>query len=318
MQPFAESRFEKGILAAPDRILVATDLTDGDYLIPHVVAQARAGSAHVTLVHGILPSNMLPMDTGALTFAEQAHIDDNLRSIMFGMAAQIQTHGISCDVVAEHGFAADVIRAQIERTKAQRLIMGTHGRHKLAQMALGSVANEVLGSVTIPVLAIGPHARGGSSHRVPRKILHPVSLLGDYKRTAEFAMDLAQASRADLTLLHVLDPDAGDGPYKGSALTRAADALAALAPNGADLVPPVFARVASGNRIEEILHTASQTEADWIVMGVEAPVSFWPFRDSTAYKVLSAATCPVLVFHHEKVAVERERDHVHVLSFIHA
>jgi len=37
----------------PEKILVATDLADTEYLIPHAVAQARACGSALTLVHVI-------------------------------------------------------------------------------------------------------------------------------------------------------------------------------------------------------------------------------------------------------------------------
>src|ERR1700761_1517480 len=144
MQPFAENQFENRMLAAPDRILVATDLTDGEYLLPHAIAQAAASQARVTLVHGILPADLMFVETGALSLTNQKAIDDGVRLELLRLAAKIEEHGIPCEIVAEHGFAADVVLKQIGATRANRLIMGTHGRGKLAHMALGSVASELL------------------------------------------------------------------------------------------------------------------------------------------------------------------------------
>ena len=118
-------------------------------------------------------------------------------------------------------------------------------------------------------------------------------------------MDLAQANRAELTLLHVLDPDSEEAQVR--TLAWAKTALSALAPNGSDLVPPIHTSVACGNRVEEILHAASHLQTDWIVLGVDVAFPFWPFRDSTAYKVLSAAGCPVLGFRHEPRETQRTK-----------
>jgi nucleotide-binding universal stress UspA family protein len=307
MPPFPESRFERGLLTAPDRILAATDLTDGDYLIPHIIAQAKASNAHVTLVHAILPANLLPMEAGALSCFDQEKIDAELRSQLQGMADEIRRHGVRCEAIAEHGFATDVVRQQIAKTGANRLIMGTHGRRKLAQVVLGSVASDLIRTVEIPVLAVGPQAHR-KSHQAPRSILHPVSLAGDYKRTAEFALDLAQANRAELTLLHVLDPDSER--CRADAMT----ALSALAPNGETLVPPVYTSVAHGNLIEEILYAASRANADWIVVGIEKAVHLLPFEESTAYKLLAVAGCPVLTCPHQAPAAvhDHARDAHHL------
>ena len=67
MQRLIANRVKKpATLAAPDQILVATDLTDTEYLLPHAIAQAHASGAQVTLVHVILPSDIVPAEAGAL------------------------------------------------------------------------------------------------------------------------------------------------------------------------------------------------------------------------------------------------------------
>ena len=122
-------------------------------------------------------------------------------------------------------------------------------------------------------------------------------------------MDLAQANRADLTFLHVIDPD--------SSLSRpdAVEALSALAPNGESLVPPVYTSVAHGHLIEEILHSAASIRADWIVVGVGNNIPLLSLEDSTAYKILTVADCPVLTFRHAaSTAKHPQANQVHWLT----
>jgi hypothetical protein len=42
------------------------------------------------------------------------------------------------------------------------------------------------------------------------------------------------------------------------------------------------------------------------VLGVDPAFPFWPFRDSTAYKTIAAATCRVLALRHEHSHAELE------------
>jgi len=298
MQNSAESCFHTRAVAAPDHILVATDLTDSEYLTPHVIAQAEASKAHVTLFHAVLPTEAMPLEAGAIPYVDEAKLDRDARLMLLGMAQEIQAHGIPCAVSVQRGYAADAICAEIRRSGATRLIMATHGRRKLAQMALGSVANELLTYVEIPIFVVGPAAQGRPEHTAPRKILHPVSLEGDYLKSLHLAFDLAQIYRADLTLLHVLDVN------PARTVTWAENSLAALIPPGMDLGFAVHTRLASGNVVEEVLNAAAETGADWIVLGVDGAFPFWTFRDTTAYKVLSGAACPVLTVRHEPRAGE--------------
>ena len=297
MEDFTENRFQVGALAAPDHILVATDLTDSDYLVPHTVAQAKASDAHVTLVHAILPS--MPLDEGAIQYIDEARVDRDVRLILLGIARKIQSEGVACEIAVRHGYASEVIRKEISRTGATRLIMGTHGRGKMAQIALGSVAKELLISVDVPVFAVGPRSHSPGEHKTPKRLLHPVSFIGDYKKTVCFAIDLAQTYRAELTLLHVLSGDAEKGANLEPTLKWVKNALAALSPCAIDLAPPIHIIAEPGNLVKEIINTAARMNVDWIVLGVHTDSSYWPFQDGTAYKVLAMADHPVLTLRHD-------------------
>ena len=49
--------------AAPGKIVVSTDLTDTEYLLPHAIAQAKASGASLILVHAVLPHESVPMES---------------------------------------------------------------------------------------------------------------------------------------------------------------------------------------------------------------------------------------------------------------
>jgi len=299
MQYPVDSCFQNRVLAAPDHILVATDLTDADYLLPHVIAQAEASSARVTLFHAIRPSESLPKEEGAIPFVDKAKINRDVRLSLLGVAREIQSHGISCEISVRHGYPAESICAEIGRSGARRLVMASHGRGKLAQLVLGSVASELLSCVNIPVFAVGPAAYRSPQHAAPRRILHPVSLMGDYKKSVCLALDLAQTHRAELTLLHVLDPDVKAQINPERTRSWADRALNALIPSAKDLRFATQTQTASGNLVEEVLRTATAISADWIVLGVDGTIPIWRLRDTAAYKILARAESPVLTLRHE-------------------
>lgn len=301
------------LFARPKQIVVATDLTDCDRLLPHIVAQAGDGT-HVTLVHAILPANLLSTEYGDLHTQEQDRLERNITGMVIDFGARLRDLGVHCDVVAEHGFASDVLRRQIEATEATRLIMATHGRGLLGRLALGSVAAELLRSIAIPIFAVGPQAAlETGTHSQPKRILHPVSLTGDYVANTAFALDLASCCGAELTLLHVLAPEDFDGPL--SARTEnARHAMLDLLPNRA--VPPeVHAFVHCGERIEMILECAARIKADWIVVGMNPQVPFWPFHETTAYQLMTHSSYPVLTSGHN---IGKAASDISVLEEAHA
>jgi nucleotide-binding universal stress UspA family protein len=294
-----ESRSDKYALAAPGHILVATDLTDMAYLMPYVVAQAEATGARISLVHAISPSEFVANDPAVIPYIDRAKVIRDVQLMLLDMAQQIEARGISCDTIVREGLASDVIREELGKTAAGRLILGTHGRGKLGRLAVGSIAQQVISSVNVPVFLVGRHAREAIEHVIPRKILHAVSLTGNYQESLDLALALGQTHGAEVTLLHVLEPDLANEINPERTMDWAKHALRELAPGGLNLVPPVHTLVTKGLLAEEILKVADQTDADWILLGADGTHRSWPFRESAAYQVLRRATCPVVTLRHE-------------------
>jgi nucleotide-binding universal stress UspA family protein len=299
VQTLVEENFNQRILAVPDRILVATDFTDMDYLMPHIVFQAKKSGAEVTLVHATLPSDLISVEATGVPYNNSWKIDRDVRMALLEIARKLQSNGIACESRAQHGNAREVILSELHRIKATRLILGSHGRGKLGQLVLGSVAHELLSHVDIPTFVVGPHARNASQHVTPRKILHPVSLVGDYKRSFRLALDIAQAYNAELTLLHVLDRHLEESINPQRTIEWATHALEALIPNATDLVPRILTQVTSGKLTTEILEQANRIGSDWIVLGSNGSFHPWSLKETAAYQVLVAANCPVLMLRHE-------------------
>jgi len=304
MQTMIENQFQRCVLASPDHILVATDLTDTEYLVPHVIAQAKVCGAQVTFIHVIQPGRVAPLEVeafsyGALSYVDPAKVIRDARLMLLGIEHQVEAHGIACETRVRHGNTKEVIRRELSRSGATRLIVGTHGRGKLGQLVLGSVAQQLLTTIDIPVFVVGPHARGSVEHVTPRNILHPVSLIGDYRNSVQLALNVAQTCRAELTLLHIVDPDATTDCNPTRIFEWAGNTLKSLAPAATDLVPPVHAMVTCGELAEEILKAADRIQADWIMLGANDGSHRWPFSQSLAYKVLTVANCPVLTLRHE-------------------
>jgi nucleotide-binding universal stress UspA family protein len=285
-------------LAAPDHILVAIDSSDADFLVSYAIAQAKRNSAKVTLLHAIVPMNAMAIEGGAVPFINDASCELRAQHMLRELSRDLATHGIDCDIMTRHGYAATVICDELRRTGATRLIMGTHGRKHLAQFALGSVAEEVLRHADVPVFAVGPHAHRKAGREIPRKILHPVSLTGHYQASVKFAMDLARIHHAELQLLHVLHSDLESSAEPGQSLDWAENAMANLVAGEIEDRPEIQTSATFGNVIREILFAAAVSDADWIVVGVHGGNSRWPLNNSTAYRVLAEANCPVLTVPH--------------------
>ncbi len=288
---------------APDKILVATDLTDLDYLIPHAKAQCEASGASLVLCHVIRPVESSSLDAAVVFIADAAEAAAQrllaaARKTLGEVVAAMRADGIDCEVVIRHGHPQDVVKEVVRHVHAGRVILGTHGRRNLNKFFLGSSANDILKSVEVPAWTVGPHARP-FAHGQPCRILHPVSLSSGYEETAQLAVKLGEFYKAEITLLHVLPRDV-HAEYAGERLVRwTAFELGRLVPDEALLWTTATIAVENGEIVEQILSTAEKLRADLIVMGSNPDTAFWPIHgDNTVYNVIAEARCPVLTLRH--------------------
>lgn len=277
-------------LASPAKIVVASDLTDAQHLLPHAIAQGQMTGATVTLVHviGVSDAEFVGRAEPELASRREAQA----KAYLADMAQELEAAGVRCFVSVKHGVPAAVIEAEIRRTGAMRLIIGTHSYANAGPGMLGAVANALLLAVNVPVFAVGPHT-GEVGNAAPRRILHPVSLAGGYYETAMFAVELAHVYGAELTLIHILGTDVSHGSYVKDLFEKVNRKLNVLAAENSS-VAPVRTVVEAGEPVVEIVRVAAEIEADWIVMGIERDFPWWSMRNSAAYQVIASAGVPVL------------------------
>ncbi len=297
MKTLEERASRTRAFVVPEKILVATDLTDTDYLLPHALAQARACGATLILAHVIPPGETMAIDASAIPYIDVNEIEREAKQTLEPVAQQARDSGIPCEITVVQGYPRDQIAALAHDTQAGRVLCGTHGRRSLKRFFLGSVAHEILRTADVPVCTIGPHAHAASSFGAPRKILHPVSLCAGYEDSARIAIELAEFYRADITLLHVLARDVKTQHDSDRIVEWTKSELKRLVPTEAPLWTNATVQVEIGDVVDEVLNVAAEIDADLIVLGVNTDVSFWPIRgDDTVYEIIAGAKCPVLSF----------------------
>jgi nucleotide-binding universal stress UspA family protein len=280
--------------AAPGRIVVSTDLTDTEYLLPHAIAQAKASGASLILVHAVLPHESVPMESGAIPYYDPLRLDRDARLMLETLARGVREQGVECTAAVRHGFVPDVVAEVVSNSCAGRLIIGTHGRRGLKRFVLGSIARQLLEAVDIPVCTVGPRAHKGALAS-PAMILHPVSLAGLHETSAALSFALGQQFSSRVALLHVITPAPHVARDPGRAVSQAIAELNRLVPEEAKPLCEVQARIAIASVVSEILNAATEMQAGLIVLGVHAPSHSWlPGTEPAAYKILVSAPCPVI------------------------
>lgn len=295
----ADHRTRNRGYVVPDTILLATDIGDADYLIPYAIVQARASDAKLILAHVIAPVESLPLSPIAIPSGESPATEQEAKRMLEGMAAKVRGSGVACEILVRDGSPQRVVPEMVKSSHADRLILGTHGRGRLAKLLLGSVAQEILDKVEVPVCTIGPHAHTTSPPETPRKILHPVSFRPGYEESACLALDIAQFYGSEITLLHVLEPNPKEEQDSVRVAKWARQELQRLIPDEAPLWTYVNAQVEVGKVVEQVLDVAAEMAADLVVLGIDKNGSFWPIRgERSAHDIIAQAKCPVLTIRH--------------------
>jgi len=282
----------------PATILVATDLSDLDHLMPFALEQAAETGARLILVHVLSASSSITADASGMPYYDTAGALEISEQMMRPWCDLAFRRGICCDAVAREGRAIQQIAAAMRQFQADRVLLGTRSRSKIGKLLIGSVAEQVLRSVYLPVITVGPEAHLPVDKGAERVVLHATTLRETSRPSAALACQMAASQKARLVLLHVLPP-IPEMQRKGLPTGMDSDAMHELTQlafeTGAGCCSEVEPVVAHGNPAIEILALAHERQANLIVLGATRRLALENLtRDRTVYRVLSHARCPVL------------------------
>ena len=283
----------------PAVLLVATDLNDLDRLMPFALEQAAETGARLILLHVLTSAAAISTDAAGMPYYDPtAEVDFAARTLEPWCELALR-RSISCEALVREGQAAKLIAASVHELQADRILLGTRSRSKLGKLLIGSVAEQVLRSVNLPVFTVGPeaHLPVESEDRL-RVVLYATTLRETSRPSAALACNIAANQAAKLLLLHVLPPI---DEMERSGLPTGLDSTAMhelrllASETGAGCCTVVEPHVVHGNPSIEILAEASERRASLIVLGATDRSALENLtRDRTIYKILAHARCPVL------------------------
>jgi len=155
MQAVVEDLFTRCTQADPDRILLVTDMTDTEYLVPRAVAQAKVTGAQVTVLHTLPPDpSGVAYDECSASYMVKIKRVRDLRVMLLGVARQFESEGISCDTMLRDGVVSDVVPEELSRTNANMLIMSAHGRKKLGRLQPASLPHRSRTGTAVPIFDV--------------------------------------------------------------------------------------------------------------------------------------------------------------------
>lgn len=169
--------------------------------LPFAEALARASHGRVVLIRAALgqPSH------GPVSPREQDQVVQEAESYLAGVVAHLDP-SIAVERAVLYGEAAEAILAEISRTKADLVIMSSHGHSGPGHWVYGTVADRIIRRAAVPILLV-PVAceRTWPSDRALR-ILVPLDGSALAEEALGPARELTEGLPATFILLRVIDP----------------------------------------------------------------------------------------------------------------
>ncbi len=275
-------------MSRPKSILVATDLHDLDFLLPVAIEQARMTGAMLWLLHVVPPEAYASVDAGAYPFDGKEKEYRAAEATLSKVAVDLRARNLACAYEVRRWQPVAEIKGCIREHSIDRLIVGTSSRGKLGKLLVGSVAEELIRSLDIPVCTVGPHFKPRAANG-SRRILLALSLRHRPEQALRFAVDFAAGLPAELIVLHVSEPDLGDEGLAAGARSKIAELLRPVRPMQVE----THIRIRYGEPAEEIIAECSAQSPELLVVGA---ISASPFkakvRTGVAYRVIAEAPCP--------------------------
>jgi nucleotide-binding universal stress UspA family protein len=198
------------------------------------------------------------------------------------------------ETVVEYDAAVPMIHDLVQARHPDLVVIGSEGTSGIERVALGSVAESVARSVAVPVLIIGPHARGGDE--LFRSVVFATDLKSTGLRTAQFASSIAERFHSDLAVLHVLEREQPVSALRGEVQDRPLQQMKALlsVDAAANCVPEFM--VSYGDAAEQILQVAHSRNATLVVLGSRRRALLEDHLPwTTLSQIVREAGCGVLV-----------------------
>lgn len=197
--------------------------------------------------------------------------------------------------IQSHKPAAAIVELA-EKVDADLLILGTHARHGLSKLVMGSCAEGVIHHAKCPVLTLGPKVKSRVAREFKLKtVIFATDLLHNAAEKAETALAFAKESLAKVYMCHILNDTPGDRFEAIDMQTESELALLKLVPVSTYEWCNMEYVVGTGNIGEHIIALAKSSEADLIVLGARRTTSYANnLNKSVVESVLAEAECPVM------------------------
>jgi len=285
------------------RILVTTDFSRLSLAaIPYALAVARQFGADLHLFH-VVDTTQFSSKSLLIPLISPAELSRPLLKRLQGIALKFSPDGEIHVMKPREGRAYNEICVRARKLRADLIVIATHGTTGFRHVWLGSTAERVVQHSPCPVLVVRKQRRRFQEGKIRlRKILVPLDFSDCSQAAFDCGVGLAGEFRAELLLVHVIDPISyplGD-EYGGVHSARLMEETRAFAQNemkklARNAKVQCSIRITEGSPAREICRLAKR-DVDLIIAPTHGRTGLGHVLiGSVAERVVRHATCPVLV-----------------------
>jgi nucleotide-binding universal stress UspA family protein len=275
----------------PKRILVGADFSECSAAALRLAVQiAEKFSATLVVLHAIPPAMPAsPVSRHVLLPARSetlSAVENQLIMFIRGVIGRKRMP----DYRIVEGHAAEAVLFAAGYEKVDMIVLGTRGQGGVSRLTLGSVAEQILGLASVPVMTICPRRATKRRPSTLRRILCPVNYSAAAGKAIEVAVSLGRRFGAEVIALYVIEKKSFDGDLDAET-ERLRVWTCGLVPGPTRPKPLIVA----GNGGAEVLRYAEHNDIDLIVVGARRE----RFSDTTVFgttteRVTRHAPCAVL------------------------
>ena len=270
-------------------ILVATDFTPASKTAVKLAAHfAKENHAKLVVLHSIMP-DIYVLDMGPVPTLDKIDLK-NARANLRKYSEHIpELRTVKHKEVVFLGSVSDAIQSFSETNHIDLLVLGSHGRHGLAKLALGSVAEWAIYNLKLSVLVAGPKCC--KTWRPIRSLVLAADLSGERPASIQYATSIATAYNARLTFVHVV-PRVRTADRKSVVIGK----LHQLLPTKSEKPRALKFEVKTGQIAAAVLDSAQQNKANILVLSAGHKSFLADHAPRTTLStIIRGARCPVLV-----------------------
>ena len=294
-----------------NRILLPIDFSRPSLkAIPYALAISRQFGADVHLLHVTDVAQQPPPTLLTLPLVPQSEWNRRFMKRLQTLARKYRTDGKISALEPRTGTAYEEICDVARELKADLIVIATHGYSGYKRMFLGSTAERVVQHSRCPVLVVRQHISRWNGTADPRtltgfrlrRILAPTDFSECSLAGFDYAVQLAREFKAELRLIHVINPHLYPFGDKYAALdpVQLMDKAAHVAENqmrsmAAGAKARYSVRAIQGAPAIQIRNAANE-DVDLIVISTHGRTGLGHILiGSVAEHVVRYAHCPILV-----------------------